>query len=98
MKENLAKTKIYFFRGWSYAQLPAIGITAAYTLEAKFGIPFLYSVFLGVAFCVAVGAIDYKHGIAPDENNLTWDLTPRARNLCNDIEEIKNAVCKPDKE
>jgi len=88
MKSQLAKTKIYFFRGWSYAQLPAIGVSAAYALESKFGIPFLYSVVIGIVICIVIGAIDYSHGIAKNENDLSWELTPKADKLCNDVEEL----------
>jgi hypothetical protein len=88
MKPILAKLKVFFFRGWSYAQLPAIGISAAYALETKFGIPFLWSAVIGVLLCVIVGSVDYSHGIAKNENDLSWELAPKANKLCNDMEEV----------
>lgn len=92
MRTNIAKIKVYFFRGWSYAQLPAIGISAAYALEAKFGIPFALSAIAGGIVCIAIGAVDYRNGIAFAENNLAWELTPVASKLCKDVQEIKDAV------
>lgn len=93
-KHFLATMKVYFFRGWSYAQLPAIGISAAYALEARFGVPFSASIIAGIIVCVAIGALDYSHGIARNENNLAWELTPVAIQLCRDVKEIKDAVNK----
>ena len=90
----VARIKVYFFRGWAYAQLPAIGLTAAYALEAKFGIPFRYSITFGIILCIIVGAFDFTHGIAREENNLAWDLTPRAMKVCDDIAEIKEMLKK----
>jgi len=94
MRIQLATAKVYFFRGWSYAQLPAIGISAAYALEAKYGIPFLFSAVIGIVSCVIIGAVDYSHGIARNENNLAWELTPVAKKLCKDVEEIKNVLAQ----
>lgn len=90
MRKELATLKIYFFKGWQYAQLPAIGVSAAYALEQKYGIPFVYSIILGVIVCVGIGAFDYWKGIARPENDLGWTLTPCAIRLLRQVDGIEN--------
>jgi hypothetical protein len=94
MKLELALQKVYFLRGWQYLSMPAIGISTAYALEVRFGISFWISGITGAIACLALGAIDYKYGIAKHENNLAWDLAPRAVEVCNDIKEIKEMLKK----
>jgi hypothetical protein len=92
MKPELALQKVYFLRGWQYLSMPAIGISTAYALEARFGISFWISGIAGAIACLALGAIDYKYGIAKHENDLAWMLCPKAIELQNDIKEIKEML------
>jgi hypothetical protein len=106
IKKTLGKAKQQFNRGATWINMPitTMGILTANIKLFEgaivgFGYPsgmlWLLYVMCGPAYvagCYLIGLIDDIFGIWREENNYSWEVTPIAMELCEDVKKIKDKL------
>jgi hypothetical protein len=105
MRKHIVDLKQYYTRGGTwFSYMFQLGILTAnaklfegFFLDT-FGWGVGTTVVIGIVGYIisatVIGGVDYKLGIWKDENTWTWNATPAAKEMSENVKEIKKAVVK----
>jgi len=100
----IVKYKQYYTRGSSwFSYIAQFGIITANAklfeefFKTWFGWDVMQTILIGIIIfmigVIIIGLLDYRYGVWKQENDFSWDATPKAAQLCKSVANIERQLC-----